>query len=268
MHQKQDQLTLTLTTLLNIDMKKILLMIAIFLLPVICIAGNSFGPTNITGQLTKDGADVIHNGYNSNVGLGTTTPSSKLDINNGSITIRGTNAGLNILQGTFTVTTNGNVGINTTSPNAKLHIYETGSSTISLNNLLLITTGTTNLMQVTTTGTVIAQEKWHYVGATGEPAFKNSWGNFDASEATWQKAKFFKDSNGVVHISGLVSAGTINQAVFTLPASYWPDAGMHFATISNDAFAKLQVLINGDVYAATGSNAWYSIECSFKAKKQ
>lgn len=262
-------------------MKKILLMIAIFLLPVICIAGNSFGPTNITGQLTKDGADVVHNGYNSNVGLGTGTPSSKLDINNGSVTIRGTGASLNIqntgvgddsrsldvFNGTFTVLANGNIGISTGSPTAKLHIFETYSSTITQKNLFQISTGTTNLMLVTTTSTVIAQERWHYVGTAGEPAFKNSWGNYDASESTWQKAKFFKDSNGVVHISGLVSAGTISQAVFTLPASYWPDAGMHFATISNDAFAKLQVLITGDVYAATGSNAWYSIECSFKAKR-
>lgn len=195
------------------------------------------------------------------IGIGTTTPSSSLDINNGSITIRGTNAGLNILQGTFTVTTNGNVGINTISPTAKLHIFEIGSSTISQNNLFRISTGTTNLMLVTATSTIIAQEPWHYIGATGEPAFSNSWVNYDAS--AWTSARYMKDSQGFVHVEGMIKNGTINTAYFTLPVGYRPAKAVALPIGVPSGVSYCYVNADGTIQHGGGSTTWNGFSLIF-----
>ena len=70
-----------------------------------------------------------------NVGVGNTAPSSMLDIEAGSVTIKGTGAGLNVVGGVNSrtasnlATTSGNVGIGTLTPSSKLDI-EAGSVTI------------------------------------------------------------------------------------------------------------------------------------------
>lgn len=60
------------------------------------------------------------------VGIGTTAPSSKVDVFNGSITVRGTNAGVNISGGGLNVT--GNVGIGTRTVTEMLHVHNPNSS--------------------------------------------------------------------------------------------------------------------------------------------
>jgi hypothetical protein len=110
-------------------------------------------------------------------------------------------------------------------------------------------------------------ERWHYVGASGEPAFLNAWENYDTSgnalTATWPYAAFRKDSAGVVHLQGLVTAGTIGQSIFSLPAEYCPWHYQPFGTISNNAFARVTIewIDEGDcdVIADTGSNEWISL---------
>lgn len=107
-------------------------------------------------------------------------------------------------------------------------------------------------------GTILPDDKWHYVGEAGEPAFENSWVN-----DTDQEARFIKDAAGVVHIQGRVTTGTIGLDIFTLPAGYRPDKVLEFATSSNNAFGKLVVRTDGTVDPVSGNNASYSINCSF-----
>ena len=69
-------------------------------------------------------------------------------------------------------------------------------------------------------------EEWREVGATGQPAFANSWSNFGSGFDT---AGFYKDALGIVHLKGLVDgpagAGTGSGTVaFTLPEGYRPAA--------------------------------------------
>ena len=59
-------------------------------------------------------------------------------------------------------------------------------------------------------------ENLHYVGAVGEPAFQNGWGNLSSFN---HKTTFYKDREGVVHFTGTVTGGTFaGNAIFTFDA--------------------------------------------------
>lgn len=62
-------------------------------------------------------------------------------------------------------------------------------------------------------------EDWHYVGATDEPAFQNSWANASGLP----KLAFRLREAGVVDIQGTVKSGTA-VTVFTLPEGYRPSS--------------------------------------------
>lgn len=109
----------------------------------------------------------------------------------------------------------------------------------------------------------IKGEEWREVGAAGQPAFANNWVNFNS--ATHATAAFHKDALGNVHIKGLVKDGTITAAAFTLPEGYLPPLIVHFPANSNHAFGSLFVDTNGLVTPQAGSNAFFSINVSFRA---
>jgi hypothetical protein len=107
-------------------------------------------------------------------------------------------------------------------------------------------------------------EPWHEVGATGEPAFENSWVSYNS--ATYQTAAFYKDAFGVVHLKGLIKNGTIGAAAFTLPAGYRPPLTLNGVTTSNGAFGDWDIDTAGVVRPANGSNIWFSLNnISFRA---
>lgn len=62
-------------------------------------------------------------------------------------------------------------------------------------------------------------EDWHYVGATDEPAFQNSWANVSGLP----KLAFRLREAGVVDIQGAISGGS-STVVFTLPEGYRPSS--------------------------------------------
>jgi hypothetical protein len=78
-------------------------------------------------------------------------------------------------------------------------------------------------------GAPVLLDKWHVVGAAGEPAFGASW----RSLAGFSPVGFRKDPSGRVWLRGLVEA-TANQAawsnIFTLPVGYRPPASVQFDT--------------------------------------
>jgi len=75
-------------------------------------------------------------------------------------------------------------------------------------------------------GSLESAEAWREVGAPGEPAFLNGWGNVATKKGPPPEAAgFFKDHEGVVHLKGIVSGPTEGSVVFVLPSGYRPAAG-------------------------------------------
>jgi hypothetical protein len=105
----------------------------------------------------------------------------------------------------------------------------------------------------------VAVEEWRYVGTPGNPAFQNSWVNFN--ESTHEHAAFFKDPFGIVHLKGIIKNGSaINTVAFTLPVGYRPPLLFHCGAYSNSAFGGLHIQDSGNVIPQTGSTAWFSID--------
>jgi hypothetical protein len=106
--------------------------------------------------------------------------------------------------------------------------------------------------------------RWHDVGATGEPAFQNSWVNYGSGYAV---ASFGKTQQGIVYLKGLVKDGTLGSTIFTLPAGYRPTEIMLFPAwtlnVATVVFARIEVLSDGTVKAVGGGNTAVGIFVQF-----
>lgn len=98
------------------------------------------------------------------------------------------------------------------------------------------------------------------------PTLLNGWINFGAPLDT---AGYYKDDLGIVHIKGIIKSGTatINTPLLNLPAGYRPLTTQLKGTVSNDLFGYFQIAANGNLLIIVGSNASFSIECSFRAEQ-
>lgn len=113
-----------------------------------------------------------------------------------------------------------------------------------------------------------AQESWHMVGGAGEPAFQNGWMNYGGQS----DAAFFKDSSGIVHLTGTVKSGTAITA-FILPPGYRPASPkiLRWPVVNNSAFGIAEV--NSGISATAGGvliyggNVWVDLSSiSFRAE--
>jgi hypothetical protein len=91
-------------------------------------------------------------------------------------------------------------------------------------------------------------ESEHEISSTGEPGFQNTWTNYDP--VNYEKAAFYKDPYGVVHLKGVVASGSTGTG-FVLPAGYRPALTALFGNVSGD---YVGVDPNGQV-RIVGSNA-------------
>lgn len=102
---------------------------------------------------------------------------------------------------------------------------------------------------------------WHYIGHGGEPAFANSWVNFDGPGG--RHARFRKLPNGFVVLSGIISGGTIGAPAFTLPPGYRIPSNYNstwFPVVSNAAFGAVNVSADGNIQPQVGSNVWLFLD--------
>ena len=106
-------------------------------------------------------------------------------------------------------------------------------------------------------------DDWHEVGASGEPAFANSWVNAVGGNAT---AAFRKDGEGTVHIKGLIKSGTLGSTAFTLPVGYRPLLDHNVAALAFNVIGRLKIQPSGNVVPVSGSNVWFSIHITFPAE--
>ena len=118
---------------------------------------------------------------------------------------------------------------------------------------------------------ITPDNNWHYIGASGEPAFQNSWVNYEASETNFYQASFFKDALGNVRCRGIVKSGTVSYTVpiFTLPAGYRPKQQIRFPQATNPgAVGYTNVWADGRVTVEVGSNGWIFLDSiNFKAEQ-
>ena len=91
-----------------------------------------------------------------------------------------------------------------------------------------------------------------------DATYLNSWVDYNAT--THNKGGYFKSTDGIVHLQGMVKSGTINTPIFTLPTGYRPAKTLLFTVPSNGAFGVLEVQTDGDVVATTGNNTYVSLE--------
>lgn len=166
----------------------------------------------------------------------------------------------------------------TVNPGETLMISETGLTNISAeggsnmnfetdtNNIHMdgmVSVGTSNntvradhVHPSDTTKANSALENRHYVGNVGEPQFQNGWQNFGSQ---YTPAAFYKDNFGIVHLEGLISSGSTNAIIFTLPSGYIPNAITHVSTLANHASANIVINPDGTVFHDGGSNVWFSL---------
>ncbi len=101
----------------------------------------------------------------------------------------------------------------------------------------------------------------------------NGWINFGGA---YNPAGFFMDSNGMVHLRGLVKGGKFSiqngagvgdkkGTVFVLPEGYTPsNRQLHMVgtgpPVSPIAAARVEIANNGSVVAVTGSDGWLSLD--------
>ena len=139
-------------------------------------------------------------------------------------------------------------------------IYTQGGGIYHAGNMAIGTSVSTSYkLRVGGGLTELQQEGWNNV------SFQNGWVNYGV---VYNNAGYFKDSNGVVHLRGLIRNGTIGSVIFNLPAGYRPVSRELFSTISINGYARVDVNTNGDVIHSSfnGANGWVSLDgLTFKA---
>lgn len=88
--------------------------------------------------------------------------------------------------------------------------------------------------------------------------FQNGWVNYAPPYAT---AGYRKDSNGIVHIRGLVKSGAIGTPIFTLPPGYRSPFEQGYACVSQpNAFCRVDVKLDGAVIPQSGNNGYVFLD--------
>ena len=220
------------------------------------IMAKSDGTTAGTLSLQNEGGKVFVGG---NVGIGTVSPKASLHIQTAAdVTVEkeegggliignssdlhlamdnneimakknGTTAGTLSLQPEGgKVFMGGNVGIGISNPTEKLEIN--GDVKIS--------------------GSI-------YQGEWIDAILQHSWINYGGD---YNKAGYFKDSFGMVHLRGLVKSGTLGQVIFTLPDGYCPQGReLRVVCTSPNVAGRIDVMTNGQVVAVHGNSEWISL---------
>jgi len=94
-------------------------------------------------------------------------------------------------------------------------------------------------------------------GEWNVPTFANGWVNYGGS---FNPAGYRRDSEGWVHLRGLVKSGTVGQTIYTLPEGYRPAYRELFMALSNGSVGRIDVTAAGAVICDVGNNAWISMD--------
>lgn len=100
-------------------------------------------------------------------------------------------------------------------------------------------------------------DSWHLIGAAGEPAFVNTWSNFDGV-TSFAPARYRQDRSGFIILNGWVKSSltTATTTMFTLPVGYrpgwqhrWPcldSGGIASVVVDNTGVVSVIAYISGN----------------------
>lgn len=111
----------------------------------------------------------------------------------------------------------------------------------------------------------MALEGVHSIGVGSEPAFQGAWVNFDTT--VYRGLRYWKDSQGMVHIEGVVKSGVVPSTIFILPAGYRPGAALVFPAHTNSGHGQVDVAATGNVIAQTGGNTLFAVSVHFRQEQ-
>ena len=87
--------------------------------------------------------------------------------------------------------------------------------------------------------------------------YQNSWASYDPSSSP---AGYFLDADSIMHLRGMVTAGTMAAAIFTLPYGR-PTKNFLFPVLcTGNAIGRCGIAPSGVVSADAGSNGWFSMD--------
>jgi hypothetical protein len=91
------------------------------------------------------------------------------------------------------------------------------------------------------------------------PTLTNSWTDSIATSNGIQTPGYYRDPMGFVHLRGFVGAGTVNSAMFTLPAGYRPGTTEVFGCLNgaSNVIGRVDVGSDGTVNLRTGGSNTY-----------
>lgn len=98
------------------------------------------------------------------------------------------------------------------------------------------------------------------------PSLLNSWTN---KGSPYANARYFKDSCGIVHLSGTVTGGALGTNIFLLTTGYKPSADLYCPVLCNGAFGSVLVTSAGAVQLIVGTGGSASTDLagiSFRAE--
>jgi hypothetical protein len=89
----------------------------------------------------------------------------------------------------------------------------------------------------------------HYIGEPDEPAFQNSWANFDALDPPDGRSAYFYRHAGRVYLGGVIKSGATGTTAFVLPTGYLfaHTSGIALPVAASGGVAILNILSTGAV---------------------
>ena len=137
----------------------------------------------------------------------------------------------------------------------------------AISNLHLQTDGGSVYIGNNTTETLVFEKGAIRNESTIRPSLQNGYANYSTTPG-YEQAGYFKDKNGVVHITGLVKNAT-DGVIFTLPAGYRP-RGQEIHWVNGGGVAcRIDIYASGNVSKNGGGvdGSWVSLAgISFRAE--
>lgn len=99
-------------------------------------------------------------------------------------------------------------------------------------------------------------DKRHDFGASGEPAFQNSWVAYGGAV---EVPGFYKDPLGRVFLYGTAKNGTSGTTIATLPGGYRPRARELFSVITNTGVGEVDIDGSGNIIHVSGGTGFVQL---------